>query len=287
MDVASIAETKIDAPFPSAQFVLEGYHSLYRLDISSRSGGILVYVKPSIPSRCLSCKNLCNFIQAVAFEINLRKEKWLVISIHCPPSQNSEYFLNNLTVIIDTYDNYLIMGDFNIEQSDPFLKAFLNSNNLYNLNKSNTCFKGKGSCIDLFLTNRKYSFKFSGSYETGINDHHHMNYTMLKSCFNSAEPKLLNYRDLKQFSQENIKGDLSEALFDCGDSYDNFDHIFTSKLNKHAPKKKKWIKENSKPHVNKALRQAIVKRSRLKNNANKAKDPIGIKNYKKTTELCC
>ena len=83
-------------------------------------------------------------------------------SIYCPPSQMSEYFLNNLTKMIEvfaeTYDNYLIMGDFTIEQSDPSLKAFLNSSNLYNLIKSNTCLKGKGSCIDLFLTNRQYHF---------------------------------------------------------------------------------------------------------------------------------
>ena len=160
VDVASTAEAKIDASFSSAQFVLEGYHSPYRLDISSRSGGIFVYVKSLIPSRRLSCENLCDSIQAVPFEIILRKEKWLVISIYRSPSQNSEYFLNNLTVMIDffvdTYDNYLIIGDFNIEQSDPSLKAFLNSNNLSNLIKSNTCFKGKGSCIALFLTNGKY-----------------------------------------------------------------------------------------------------------------------------------
>ena len=104
----------------------------------------------------------------------------------------------------DTYDNYLIMGDFNIEQIDPSLKTFLNSSNLYNLIKSNTCFKGKGSCIDLFLTNRKYSFKFSGSYETDISDHHHMIYIMLKSCFNNTEPKFLNYRDFKHFLQKNF-----------------------------------------------------------------------------------
>ena len=147
-------------------------------------------------------------IEAVLFEINLRKEKWLVISICRPPSQNSECFLNNLTVMIhffaDTYDNYLTMGDFNIEQSDPSLKAFLNSKNLYNLIKSNTCFNSKGSCIDLFLTHIKYLFKFSGSYETGISDHRHMIYTMLKSCFNNTEPKLLNYRDFKHFLQENL-----------------------------------------------------------------------------------
>ena len=109
VDVVSTAETKIDASFSSDQFALEGYHSPYRLDISSRNGAILVYVKSSIPSRCMSCENLCDSIQAVPFEINLRKEKWLVISIYRPPSQNSEYFLNNLTVMIDffadTYDN--------------------------------------------------------------------------------------------------------------------------------------------------------------------------------------
>ena len=50
-------------------------------------------------------------------------------SIYSPPSQKSEYFLNNLTKMIevfaDTYDNYLIMGDFTIEQNHPSLKAFL------------------------------------------------------------------------------------------------------------------------------------------------------------------
>ena len=65
-----------------------------------------------------------------------------------------------------------------------------------------------------------------------------MIYTMLKSCFNNKEPKLLNYRDFKHFSQEAFKEDLREALCDCGNSYDDFEHMFTSKLNKHAPIKK-------------------------------------------------
>ena len=259
MDIVSIAETKIGASFPSAQFVFEQYHLPYRLVISSKSGGILLYVKSSISSRCLSCENLSDSIQAVPFEISFT----------------------------DTYDNYLILDDFNIERSGPSLKAHLNSNNPYNLIKNKTCFKDKGAHIDLFLTNRKYSFKFSGSYETGTSDHHHMIYTMLKSCFNNTQPKLLNYRGLKHFSQEAFKEDLSEALYDCNNSYDDFDYIFTSKLNKHAPKKKKWIKGNNKIHVNKAFCQAIMKRSRLKYKANNIKDPADIRNYKKITELCC
>ena len=49
----AIAETKIEASFPSAQYFFEEYHSPYRLDISRKSG-VLVHVKATIPSRPLS-----------------------------------------------------------------------------------------------------------------------------------------------------------------------------------------------------------------------------------------
>ena len=203
VDIVSIAETKLDVSFPFAQFTLEGYHTPYHLHINNKSGGILVYVKSSIPSSCLCYEELCISIQAIPFEINLRKEKWLVISIYRPPSQNSEYFPNSLTKIIDyfanTYDNHLILGDFNLQPTDSALMGFLDCTGLTNLIKTNNCFKGKGSCIDLILTNRKFSFKFTSTYETGISDHHHMVYTMLKSCFQNTMPKLLNYRDFKRF----------------------------------------------------------------------------------------
>ena len=75
VDVVSIAETKIDASFPSAQFVCERYHSPYRLDKSSKSGSVLAYLKSLIPSRRLPFENLCDSVQAVPSEINLRKEK--------------------------------------------------------------------------------------------------------------------------------------------------------------------------------------------------------------------
>ena len=104
------------------------------------------------------------------------------------------------------------MGDFNLESGNTILTNFLDSNNLTNLIKTNTCFKGKGSSIDLVLTNRKYSFKNTSSYETGLSDHHHMIYTMFKSSFVNIEPKQLNYRDFKNCLFESFKKDLSEVL---------------------------------------------------------------------------
>ena len=51
------------------------------------------------------------------------------------------------------------MGDFNLEPHDNRVGYFLNSNNLVNVVKTNNCFKGSSSCMDLILTNRKYSFR--------------------------------------------------------------------------------------------------------------------------------
>ena len=64
----------------------------------------------------------------------------------------------------------------------------------------------------------------------------------------------------------------------CDRSYDEFDRKFTAILNKHAPKRKKWLRGNQKPHINKTLRHEM---SKLKNIANKTKSTSDIMNYKK------
>ena len=61
--------------------------------------------------------------------------------------------------------------------------SFMHSFNLYNLIKSNTYFKGSGSCIGLTLTNRKYCFKHTSTFEAGLSDHHHLIHSMLKTTF--------------------------------------------------------------------------------------------------------
>ena len=104
----------------------------------------------------------------------------MVMYIYRPPSQNKQYFLGKLLEIIEhyssIYDNYIILGDFNMKPSDSVLNAFMQSHNLFNLIKSNTCFEWRGSCINLILTNRKFWFKNSSTFETGLSDHHHLIY---------------------------------------------------------------------------------------------------------------
>ena len=154
-DIVATAETKLDASFLSSQFILEGYYIPYCLDINNKSGGMLVYVKHPVPSRCLSCEELFASMEAIPFEINSRKEKWLVISFYRPHLQNSEYFLNFFTKIIEFFalwNIHLILGDFNLEPTDSAPMIFLDSNSITSFIKTNTRFTG--FLHNLILTNR-------------------------------------------------------------------------------------------------------------------------------------
>ena len=97
----TVSETKLDSYFPTGQFNLSGLRTPYRKDLSAKSGGLLVYVNSNIPSKVLKIPDCPSNIQVIPVQINLKKEKWLVIAIYTPPSHCKNYFITKLTKILD------------------------------------------------------------------------------------------------------------------------------------------------------------------------------------------
>ena len=121
----------------------------------------------NIPSKVLKVPDCPSDIQVIPVEINYKKQKCLVVAIYTPPFQCKNYFITELTKILDKYgefyENIVILGDFNMQPTNQILETFLEDNNFVNLIKSNTCFKSKpGSCIDLILTNKPGRFQNTG-----------------------------------------------------------------------------------------------------------------------------
>ena len=108
------------------------------------------------------------------------------------------------------------------------MMTFLNEHDLINLIKNNSCFKGEVSCIDLILTNRKFSFKNSTSLETSLSDHYNFIYSMLKTTFHKEELKTLIYRDYKTFSLETFI--INSILFSKLESQENNNYETFEKL---------------------------------------------------------
>ena len=78
--------------------------------------------------------------------MNLRKWKWLVIAIYKPQSCSKmflEKFYNQFNDLHTSYDNILLLGDFNMKPEDLKLQVFCDTHDLENLMKEPTCFKGK------------------------------------------------------------------------------------------------------------------------------------------------
>ena len=75
VDIFIATETKINEPFPTAQFAIDGFHKPLRLDATDKSGGLLVYVRSYLPLRQLTKHEISSDNQALVLEINLTKEK--------------------------------------------------------------------------------------------------------------------------------------------------------------------------------------------------------------------
>ena len=154
VDILLLSDTKLDDSFPTGQFSLNVYSKPCRLDRSSDGGGVLLYVRDDIPSRLLTDYKIKDNVELFFVEVHIRKKKWLLSCSYNPHKSNISNHLHHLNkgldVYLKSYDNILIMGDFNSEFSENCLNSFCNVNSLKTLSRGPNCFKkpSNPSCIE-------------------------------------------------------------------------------------------------------------------------------------------
>ena len=151
------------------------------------------------------------------------------------------------------------------------MESFCESYRFKSLIKDPTCFKNpeSPSCIDLILTNNPYSFQNSWVIETGLSDFYKMIVSVMKTTFQKLKPRIVQYREYTQFSNNNFRKKLLEKLClenICTNSNGlaKFLQICTNTLDQMAPRKK-YIRGNNMPFFNKELSSAHKKRTQLRN----------------------
>ena len=263
--------------------MINGY-KLFRRDRNCHGGGILCYINENIPSKTVNAEGIEKDCEIILIEFSIKTRKWLCIGLYKPPSQNENNILDNLSLVINRlicqYENFMLIGNFNMTIENKNLEVFMNSFGLKCLITKPTCFQPKNtSCIDLILTNKKDLFKNSNVLEAGISDHHSFIITSLKSQLVKGNAKTKLYRDYGEFNMNNFKPELDNQLKSgIITEYSNF-QIFIEVLNNHAPAKKKIVRFNNSPFMTKTLRKAIMHRSILK------KIHISVKEMLKTGKI--
>ena len=269
INILIISEAKIDESFPLSQFMIDGLSMPYRRDRNDYSGGIFVYFRNKITAKFLKLEYLPTDIEPIFIEMNIKSKKWLFCCTYNPNKSLIENHLRQpqkqLPSSSERYEHFLIMGDFNADVSDLSMTSFSTLFKLTNIVKEPTCYMNleNPSCIDLFLTNYPRSFHNTCLYETCPSDFHKLVVTILQTSFEPLPPKIIKYRNYKDFDEDKFR-----CLFKKGLNNFNIDDItvnifkmtFLNFINKFTPLKKKYLRANHCRFVNKEHNQKIMQR---------------------------
>ena len=95
-----------------------------------------------------------------------------------------------------------------------------------------------------------------------------MIYTILKTTYVKKEPKIITYYE--KLSQKDFLAEVNYSLQTSKiENWEEFEETITKILDKLAPNKTAVVRENSRPHMTKEPKKAMMSQARLKNIANK------------------
>ena len=115
--------------------------------------------------------------------------------------------------------------------------------------------------------------------------------TVMRKCFQKYQPKIINYKSNKKFSNEKYRETLinnlpKENFINNDDGFQRFCHISLDALNKHAPRKKKHARGNQMLFFDKELSKAIMTRTKLRNIFLQNRSEENRKRYTKQANFC-
>ena len=180
IDILLISETKINNSFPTSQFEIQGY-TPFRLDRSANGGGLLLYIRNDIPAKRLPLLGFGN-IKCIILGVTVSNKKWLLGGSYNPDTSQISNHLSTLSRYLchysSSYENIVILGDFNSEYREEAMEGFCSLFCFSSLINDHTCIKSveNPSCVDLILTNRSKSFQNSMVVETGLSDFYSLKY---------------------------------------------------------------------------------------------------------------
>ena len=199
----------------------------------------------------------------------------MVIAIYTLPSQCKSYLITELTKILDkcggSYENTVILREFNMQQTNQMLEIFLEDNSFVNVIKSNKCFKSKpGSWIGFILPNKLKHFS-KHRRDRGISYNHAVILSCLETTFTKMPFNKLQYRNYKKLEVHSFLQDVEQLPEKS--SCTEWEKGFLKMLDKGAPPKTKVILRYHISFISKNLKKAITKRSALKKRANISNNP--------------
>ena len=160
---------------------------------------------------------------------------------------------------------------------------------LTNMVKKPTCHTniGKPSLVDVILTNRPSACGKICNFPCCISDVHNCFSVQLDISVKSTDTRWRNCRSFKNYNHEDFISDLHEIDFnfisperDVNMVYGEFTNNILDVMNKHAPFKKRKIRDKQVPYFNTNSRKAIYKKKMLHHKYQKVPNSTNWENYR-------
>lgn len=221
-DVAIFTESWLQPHIADHELLQDGQaYAVHRLDrVGRRGGGILIFVKESVPSYVI--KMNCQH-EIFCVNISLASKMTVIIACYRAPNCDASFIYELNTVLVHLYSRFpfayfMLCGDFNFpdinwtnfESDNRQSKDFLEMTLTFNLTQMvNTPTRG-ANILDLVLVSNPDTVKSVSSVE-GLSDHNLV-------LFNLSIPRPVRQRSIKHIRDYNkanftkINSELSEFL---------------------------------------------------------------------------
>ena len=160
VDMLLISEMKLDDSVVMVQFKID-FTTLYRYGRNNKGCDPVFYIREEISSHLLQCKQWCNvetflswdWLQKNKLAVKLLVQSLWKISLESFWMLKLRHFEHS-----KTYENFIVVGDFNVGSAEISMKHFCDINSIKHLIKAPTWFRNTGEpkCIDLMLTLGKF-----------------------------------------------------------------------------------------------------------------------------------
>ena len=195
VDIFIINETKLDSNDDESRF-LSAYYNTFRRDrdVITRGGGLIVYIKKSIPISNVSINTSC---ESISLQFKVEDQLFGLIACYRPPHYDNESsFFESLAKSIDQFESSVVdtfvVGDLNFDLFCPIkskrLLDFTNTYGLFNTIKQGTR-PNKNTChvslLDVILCFNLINLMKSIVLPYSDSDHH---FTISIFNFKSSKP---------------------------------------------------------------------------------------------------
>lgn len=295
-DLLAINETRLDDSIPNYLIDIPGY-SIIRKDRNRFGGGVAFYIRETIDFKYRQDLNIHN-LESISIEISKMHTKSFIVSTwYRPPCTGLDtinLFEQLLSKIDDETNESIVLGDFNCDT----LKGLNNPNtraltSLYEefqydqlISSPTRITEHTATLIDHAITNCPQFITNSGVSHIGISDHS-LIFVVRRLTQPRGPPRIVESRRFNNFNEKrfledlySMPWDLTELSDDPNDKLYIWQSMFLEVLNKHAPLRKKRVRNTEAPWLTPQIKQEMFQRDSFKKRATRSGLPIDWEAYR-------